>query len=170
MCTQSIILTNLLFLLEKQATLSSLTAQNTSFLAYVLGREIFHKWTVSADFWTICKKICRICPFTENFLTRKLAEKSCILHGDYTFWKMRIWQYLQKKFLMDNFIFLCSIIKMSKFLMKNGTARKIRIFFGKCDQIRRKFRIWSHLLKKSLMENFIFLQCEFEPWSFETSC
>ena len=28
--------------------------------------------------------------------------------------------------------------------------------FIKCDQIRRKPRIWSHLLKKSLMENFIF--------------
>ena len=25
-------------------------------------------------------------------------------------------------------------------------------FFSKCDQIRRKLRIWSHLLKKSLME------------------
>ena len=29
-------------------------------------------------------------------------------------------------------------------------------FFSKCDQIRRKLRVWSHLLKKSLMENFIF--------------
>ena len=29
-------------------------------------------------------------------------------------------------------------------------------FFSKCNQIRRKLWIWSHLLKKSLMENFIF--------------
>ena len=29
-------------------------------------------------------------------------------------------------------------------------------FFSKCDQICRKLRIWSHLLKKSLMENLIF--------------
>ena len=29
-------------------------------------------------------------------------------------------------------------------------------FFSKCDQIRRNLRIWSHLLKKSLMENYIF--------------
>ena len=40
------------------------------------------------------------------------------------------------------------------------TAQKLNIsikdFFSKCDQIRRKLRIWSHLLKKSLMENFIF--------------
>ena len=35
-----------------------------------------------------------------------------------------------------------------KFFVKN--------FFSKCDQIHRKLRIWSHLLKKSLMEHFIF--------------
>ena len=29
-------------------------------------------------------------------------------------------------------------------------------FFSKCYQIRRKLRIWSHLLKKSLIEIFIF--------------
>ena len=29
-------------------------------------------------------------------------------------------------------------------------------FFSKCDQIRRKLRIWPHLLKKSLKKNFIF--------------
>ena len=33
----------------------------------------------------------------------------------------------------------------------------INDFFSKCDQIRRKLWIWSHLLKKSLMENFHFL-------------
>ena len=32
----------------------------------------------------------------------------------------------------------------------------IKYFFSKCDQIRRKLRILSLLLKKSLMENFIF--------------
>ena len=38
------------------------------------------------------------------------------------------------------------------------TAQKIKFFikdfFSKCDQIHRKLRIWSHLLKKSWMENF----------------
>ena len=29
-------------------------------------------------------------------------------------------------------------------------------FFSKCDQICRFLRMWSHLLKKFLMENFIF--------------
>ena len=32
----------------------------------------------------------------------------------------------------------------------------IKDFFSKCDQIRSFMRIWSHLPKKSLMENFIF--------------
>ena len=37
----------------------------------------------------------------------------------------------------------------------------INDFFIKCDQIHRKLRIWSHLLKKSLMENFIFCAVKF---------
>ena len=51
----------------------------------------------------------------------------------------------------------------SKFLVSNstcGAAQKkkfsIKDFFNKFDQMRRLLRIWSHLLKKSLMENFIF--------------
>ena len=40
------------------------------------------------------------------------------------------------------------------------TAQKMKFsikdFFSKCNQIRRKLRTWSHFLKKSLMENFIF--------------
>ena len=42
-----------------------------------------------------------------------------------------------------------------------NTAQKMKFsikgFFSKCDQIRKKLRIWSHLLKKFLTENFIFL-------------
>ena len=38
----------------------------------------------------------------------------------------------------------------------------IKDFFSKCDQIRRKLRIWSHLLKKFLMQNFIF--CAANIW------
>ena len=32
----------------------------------------------------------------------------------------------------------------------------IKDFSSKCDQIRKKLRIWSHLLEESLMDNFIF--------------
>ena len=37
----------------------------------------------------------------------------------------------------------------------------IKRFFSKCDQIRRKLRIWSHLLKKFLTENFIFCAVDY---------
>ena len=52
-----------------------------------------------------------------------------------------------------------SFICDSSYLL-SFTARKMKFpikdFFSKCDQIRRKLQISSHLLKKSLMENFIF--------------
>ena len=38
----------------------------------------------------------------------------------------------------------------------------IKDFFRECDQIRRKLGIWSHLLKKSLMEKFIFCAIKLE--------
>ena len=45
-------------------------------------------------------------------------------------------------------------------LHTSGTEQKIKFFikdfFSKFDQIRMKLRIWSHLLKKSFMKNFIF--------------
>ena len=37
----------------------------------------------------------------------------------------------------------------------------IKDFFSKCDQIYWKLRIWSRLLKKFLMENFIFRAVRF---------
>ena len=76
---------------------------------------------------------------------------------------------------MENFIFcaviyLCmpeiflvdkkshvKVVQLSP-LDKTHTAQKMKFFikdfFSKCDKIRRKH--WSHLLKKSLMKNFIF--------------
>ena len=49
--------------------------------------------------------------------------------------------------------------KIASLFLFFRTAEKMKFsikdFFSKCDQIRRKLRIWSHLLKKSLMENFI---------------
>ena len=37
----------------------------------------------------------------------------------------------------------------------------IKDFFRKFVQIRRKLWIWSHLLKKCLIENFIFVQSNY---------
>ena len=54
-----------------------------------------------------------------------------------------------------------SIVCQSQGLPKNiDIAQKMEVsikdFFSKCHQICSFLRIWSHLLKKSLMENFIF--------------
>ena len=56
----------------------------------------------------------------------------------------------------------------AEILWRNLTAHKIRFSikdsFNKCDQIRRKLRIWSYLLKKYLTENFIFCAVSEEEW------
>ena len=50
--------------------------------------------------------------------------------------------------------------KLPDVLKKAFTAQKMKFsikdFFSKCNQIRSFLQIWSHLLKKSLMKNFIF--------------
>ena len=50
-------------------------------------------------------------------------------------------------------------------LLNTHIAQKMKFsmkyFFSKCDQIRGLLRIWSHLLKKSLMKNFIFCATTF---------
>ena len=51
--------------------------------------------------------------------------------------------------------------------MKETTAQKVKFsikdFFSKYDQIRKFLRTWSNLLKKSLMENFIFCTVDSVP-------
>ena len=51
-----------------------------------------------------------------------------------------------------------------------NTAQKMKFsikdFFIKCEQIHRKLRIWSHLLKKPLIENFIFCVVEYDSKMF----
>ena len=51
-------------------------------------------------------------------------------------------------------------------IMFSSTAQKMKVsfngLFSKYDQIHRKLRIWSHLLKKYLMENLIFCVVAFD--------
>ena len=47
------------------------------------------------------------------------------------------------------------VIKLLKYITAQKMKFSIKDFFSKCDQIRSFLRIWSHLLKKSLTENFI---------------
>ena len=50
------------------------------------------------------------------------------------------------------YIMLCSLYAISLHKKKFS----IKDFFTKCDQIRSFLRTWSHLVKKSLMENLTF--------------
>ena len=60
---------------------------------------------------------------------------------------------MQLKFLLLQAIMVWEKITVTTQKMKFS----VKDFFSKCDQIRRFQRIWSPLLKKSFMENFIFL-------------
>ena len=57
------------------------------------------------------------------------------------------------------FYWCSSCVPQNKWSTRKVTAQKMKFsiqdFFSKCDQIHRKLRIWPHLLKKSLIENFI---------------
>ena len=58
---------------------------------------------------------------------------------------------MQLKFLLLQAIMVLEKITATTQKMKFS----IKDFFSKCDQIRSFLWIWSHLLKKSLTENFI---------------
>ena len=81
--------------------------------------------------------------------------------------KILIFQKLLKcPFPCFLFMIYIKILLRNSLMSRNSlTAQKIKFsltdFFSKCDQIRRKLRIWSHLLKKSVMENFIFCAVSF---------
>ena len=87
--------------------------------------------SVLISFWDAMKIVC-------DGQFAKTAQVNCDSHK-------AIWD----TFFLKSFVeFFCN------------TAQKMKIsindFFNKCDQICSFPRIWSHLLKKSLMENFVF--------------
>lgn len=61
--------------------------------------EIFLKRTVSVDFRANRPNICRNCPFTENFLTKKSGGKAYILRGVYCHVSFGYYNSSRKKFL-----------------------------------------------------------------------
>ena len=78
--------------------------------------------------------------FTEVILNRKL----------YFFAQCLIWFYF---ILLVRDLFF---IEIQRWHIAQKMKFSIKDFFSKCEQIQSKLRIWSHLQKKSLMENFIF--------------
>ena len=71
-------------------------------------------------------------------------------------WKM--WILKQHNFSKNKLF--SSSLKFSLYLLAQIDAQKINFFvknwFSKCEHIRIKLRIYSHLLNKSFRENFIF--------------
>ena len=47
-------------------------------------------------------------------------------------------------------------VKIFDELLDTEIKFSVKDFVSKCDQIRMKLQIWSHLSKKPLMENFSF--------------
>ena len=87
-----------------------------------------------------------------NFIFRDFFEGGIISFK----WRLNLTQ--SRKFYM---IWQCScLIQSTKQNNVWSTVQKMKFsimdFFSKCHQIGRRLRIWSHLLQKSLMENFIF--------------
>ena len=70
---------------------------------------------------------------------------------------LRSYDYARTKYFKKIFFFYILLMNKLNLIQTLYTAQKIKFsikgFFSKCDQ---KLQIWSHLLKKSLMENFIF--------------
>ena len=54
------------------------------------------------------------------------------------------------------------LLRLSKLetLTEQKMKFSIKDVFSKCDQIRSFLWMWRHLLKKALMKNYIFVQCQ----------
>ena len=105
------------------------------------------------------------CPLVWMFHCRKTDRRinhlqEIILrtvHDDYT----SLHEDLLRKYNIQSLANKYSIIsqRTSQTFRRNYTAQKMKFsikdFFSNCDQIRTFLRVWSHLLKKFLVENFI---------------
>ena len=88
---------------------------------------------------------------------------------DMAFLLAKIGKYRSTRYLKYwDFGSLCHYINRKRCLFKEKDSfylhcikNQVKDFFSKCDQICSLLRIWSHLLKKSWMENFIFFSVVF---------
>ena len=90
-----------------------------------------------------------------------VLERLSLRHFIPKSWEENITLGIVCKLLSYEFMFL-EIANSSEIMSLHvySTAQKMKFsikdFFSKCDQICNLLRIWSHLLNKSLTENFIF--------------
>ena len=108
---------------------------------------------------------------THNHLVRRLNQQtnSKPTHGNYsgpTFPSSKNFlRFRNKNLLIELYrniqTFAFQVLReCSSCPSRNHCTKSIKDFFSKCDQIRSFLWFWSHLLKKSLMEDFIFCAVE----------
>ena len=88
--------------------------------------------------------------------------KGPVVFSNLSFSHAFTWLLMQKISFLAEIMFLLLYIRCCNdlnYFSSFDTVQKmkfcIKYFFSKCDQILSFLQIWSHLVKKSLMENFI---------------
>ena len=140
------------------------------------SKDIFESKSESKERGAIWQNITVSLKMTNTAQKMKFFIKDFLSKCDQIRRLLRIWSHLLQKSLMENFIF-CAVQLLedhiesfekvnveSKQIKRQSDVKtlhknikfSIKNFFSICDQIRSLLRIWSHLLKKSLMKNFIF--------------
>ena len=97
-----------------------------------------------------------------------------IFYAETIFGKVKIFHFVQPKIVGWILLRIYANMKGSLpawllLFYHEVTAQKMKFSvkdsFSKCEQIHRKLRIWSHSVKKSLMENFIFCAVKYHTCS-----
>ena len=100
---------------------------------------------------TICNVfLCIFGNFQNNYFYNGCTHKNNFLIKSFQFWhRVFIYQCFIRQYYQD----LCW---QTFFITKQELKSLLELSSLDSDQIRNFLRIWSHILKKSLMENFIF--------------
>ena len=93
--------------------------------------------------WFILIKLCNMIFF--SWLTLGMPSVT---------WHLKLFVF-QGKNVMSSTANCTDLVIFSLIATAQKMKFSIKYFFSKCDQIRWEIKTWSHLLKKSLMENFI---------------
>ena len=88
---------------------------------------------------------CEFCEISKNTFVYITSLGDCFWIDNYDCMLTFFWSY----WVVWSQSYLTSVIEQT--LHKNFFVKD---FFSRCDQIRSVLKIWSHILKKSLMKNF----------------
>ena len=109
----------------------------------------------------ILLNVCQISTIKKDFLTQYLLR----VYSTNVHLMERVYNLSLLPMSTSEHIFFLVGDSQTVLVLKNiNTAQKMKFsikdFFSECDQICSFLRIWSHLLKKPLIENFFFLFSE----------